>query len=102
MATVGQWAVDLAPDAPLASGIILGLVAAAKFLGATIPIGVAYGRLPLPRAEPPAERELRREQPGVRRVPVHPPGDGTGTGTFYETHTIPPSTSSRPTLLISS
>jgi hypothetical protein len=49
LATVGQWAVDLSTDAPLASGIALGLVAAAKFLGATIPIGVAYGRVPWPR-----------------------------------------------------
>ena len=49
LATVGQWAVDLATDAPLASGVVLALVAAAKFVGATIPIGVAYGRVSLPR-----------------------------------------------------
>jgi len=49
LATVGQWAVDLSTEAPLAAGITLGLVAAAKLLGATIPIGVAYGRLPRPR-----------------------------------------------------
>ena len=49
LATVGQWAVDLSAEAPLAAGIALGLVAAAKLLGATIPIGVAYGRVPWPR-----------------------------------------------------
>ena len=49
LATVGQWAVDLAAEAPLAAGLALGLVAAAKLLGATIPIGVAYGRVPRPR-----------------------------------------------------
>jgi len=49
LATVGQWAVDLSTEAPLVAGITLGLVAAAKVLGATIPIGVAYGRMPRPR-----------------------------------------------------
>ena len=49
LATVGQWAVDLATERPLAGAIALGLVAAAKLLGATIPIGVAYRRVPWPR-----------------------------------------------------
>jgi len=49
LATVGQWAVDLSTEAPLAAGIALGLVATAKLLGAAIPIGVAYGRVPWPR-----------------------------------------------------
>lgn len=49
LATVGQWAVDLSTQAPLAAGIALGLVATAKLLGATIPVGVAYGRVPWPR-----------------------------------------------------
>lgn len=49
LATVGQWAVDLATGHPLAAGIALALVAAAKLLGATIPLGVAYGRVPWPR-----------------------------------------------------
>jgi hypothetical protein len=48
LATVGQWAVDLSTDRPLAAGITLGLVAAVKLLGATIPVGVAYGRVPWP------------------------------------------------------
>ncbi len=46
LATVGQWAVDLSTERPLAAGITLGLVAAVKLLGATIPVGVAYGRVP--------------------------------------------------------
>lgn len=49
LATVGQWAVDLSAQAPLAAGLALGLVALLKFLAATIPIGVAYGRVPWPR-----------------------------------------------------
>ena len=49
LATVGQWAVDLSTEAPLAAGVALGLVAAAKLAGAAIPIGVAYGRVPWPR-----------------------------------------------------
>jgi hypothetical protein len=49
LATVGQWAVDLSTEASLMAGIALGLVAAAKLLGAAIPIGVAYGRVPWPR-----------------------------------------------------
>lgn len=47
-ATVGQWAVDLSTEHPLAAGITLGLVAAVKLLAATIPVGVAYGRAPWP------------------------------------------------------
>ena len=49
LATVGQWAMDLADRSPQATAIALGLVAAAKLLGAVIPIGVAYGRMPWPR-----------------------------------------------------
>lgn len=49
LVTVGQWALDLSIKAPLAAGITLGLVAAAKLLGAAIPIGVAYARVPWPR-----------------------------------------------------
>ena len=46
LATVGQWAVDLSARAPLRAGIILGLVALVKLLAATVPIGVAYGKVP--------------------------------------------------------
>jgi len=49
LATVGQWALDLSTKAPLAAGVTLGLVVAVKLLGATIPVGVAYGRVPWPR-----------------------------------------------------
>ncbi len=49
LATVGQWAVDLSTERPLAAGIALGLVAAAKLVGATIPVCVSYGRVPWPR-----------------------------------------------------
>lgn len=49
LATVGQWAVDLSAERPLASGVVLGLVAGVKLLGATIPVGVAYGRVRWPR-----------------------------------------------------
>lgn len=49
LATVGQSAVALSAEDPLAAGIVLGFVATAKLLGATIPIGVAYGRAPWPR-----------------------------------------------------
>lgn len=41
-------AVDLSTEHPRAAGITLGLVAAVKLLGATIPVGVAYGRAPWP------------------------------------------------------
>lgn len=46
LATVGQWAADLAAQAPLAAGLALGSVALLKALAAAIPIGVAYGRVP--------------------------------------------------------
>lgn len=49
LATVGQWAVDLSTKAPLTAGIGLGIVAVVKLLAATIPVGVAYGRVPRPR-----------------------------------------------------
>lgn len=49
LATVGPWAVDLSAEAPLTAGITLGLVAMVKLMGAAIPIGVAYGRVPWPR-----------------------------------------------------
>lgn len=46
LATVGQWAVDLSTRAPLIAGIALGLVALVKLLAATVPIGVAYTKVP--------------------------------------------------------
>lgn len=46
LATVGQWAVQLSAEAPLEAGIALGFIALAKLLAATIPIAVAYERLP--------------------------------------------------------
>jgi hypothetical protein len=45
LATVGRWAVELSAEAPLAAGAGLGLIALLKFLAATIPIGVAYGKV---------------------------------------------------------
>lgn len=45
LATVGRWAVEMSAEAPLASGVALGFIALLKFLAATIPIGVAYGRV---------------------------------------------------------
>ena len=47
--TVGKWAVELSVEAPLGAGLALGAVAAGKLLGAGIPVGVAYGRVPWPR-----------------------------------------------------
>lgn len=47
--TVGQWAVRQSRDAPLRTGLLLGLVALAKTAGALIPVAVAYGRMPRPR-----------------------------------------------------
>ena len=49
LATVGQWAVDLSAEAPLAAGIALAFIALLKLLAATIPIGLAYGRVPWAR-----------------------------------------------------
>lgn len=49
LATVGQWAVQLSVEAPLEAGLVLGIVAVAKLLAATIPVVVAYGRMPWPR-----------------------------------------------------
>lgn len=46
LATVGQWAVDLSARAPLMAGVTLGFVALVKLLAATVPIGVAYGKVP--------------------------------------------------------
>jgi hypothetical protein len=46
LATVGQWAVELSAEAPLAAGVALGLIALLKLLAAAIPIGVAYGTVP--------------------------------------------------------
>jgi hypothetical protein len=45
LATVGQWAVELSAQAPVVAGIALGLVALVKLLAATVPIGVAYGKV---------------------------------------------------------
>lgn len=45
LATVGQWAVQLSVEAPIEAGFALGIVAVGKLLAATIPVGVAYGRL---------------------------------------------------------
>lgn len=49
LATVGRWAVDLSAGAPVAAGVALGLVATVKLLGAVVPVGVVYGRVPWPR-----------------------------------------------------
>jgi hypothetical protein len=49
LATVGQWAVQLSAEAPLQAGLGLGIVAAVKLLAATIPVAVAYGRMPRQR-----------------------------------------------------
>jgi hypothetical protein len=49
LATVGQWAVELSAQAPLAAGVALGLIALLKLLAATIPIAVAYGKVPWAR-----------------------------------------------------
>lgn len=49
LATVGRWAVELSAEAPLAAGGALGLIALLKLLAATIPIGVAYGKVPWAR-----------------------------------------------------
>lgn len=46
LATVGQWAVQLSVEAPLKAGFTLGVVAVGKLLAASIPVGVAYGRIP--------------------------------------------------------
>ncbi|MFD1846476.1 DUF3995 domain-containing protein [Arthrobacter flavus] len=46
LATVGQWAVQLSVEAPFEAGLALGIVAVGKLLAATIPVVVAYGRLP--------------------------------------------------------
>ncbi|WP_188667052.1 DUF3995 domain-containing protein [Tersicoccus solisilvae] len=43
--TVGQWAVGLAEDAPLAAGLGLGVVAALKAIAAVVPVAVARGRV---------------------------------------------------------
>ena len=49
LATVGQWAVQLSVEAPLEAGLWLGVVAVVKLLAATIPVAVAYGRMPRQR-----------------------------------------------------
>lgn len=46
LATVGRWAVELSAEAPIRAGLALGGIALVKLLAATIPIGVAYGRVP--------------------------------------------------------
>ena len=47
--TVGRWAVRQSREAPLRTGLLLGLVALAKTAGALIPVAAAYGRMPRPR-----------------------------------------------------
>jgi hypothetical protein len=49
LATIGQWAVSLAREAPALAGIGLCLVAFAKLLAALIPLAVEYGRVPARR-----------------------------------------------------
>ena len=44
--TVGQWAVRAAAQNPGQTGLVLGGVALAKAVGATVPVLVAYNRLP--------------------------------------------------------
>ncbi|WP_368665738.1 DUF3995 domain-containing protein [Pseudarthrobacter sp. AG30] len=46
VATVGQWAVQLSVEAPIEAGLVLGLVGIGKLLAATIPVVVAYDRMP--------------------------------------------------------
>ena len=46
LATVGQWAVELSAQSPVAAGAGLGLVALAKLLAAVLPVAVAYDRIP--------------------------------------------------------
>ena len=47
--TVGQWAVDYAREAPLATGILLSCVAGVKCAVALAPLLASRGRLPHPR-----------------------------------------------------
>ncbi|WP_309476784.1 DUF3995 domain-containing protein [Arthrobacter sp. ISL-95] len=49
LATVGPWAVQLSVQAPLEAGLVLGIVAVGKLLAATIPVVVAYERMPWQR-----------------------------------------------------
>ena len=46
LSTVGQWAVDLSQESPVAAGAGLGAVALVKLLAAVVPVAVAHGRLP--------------------------------------------------------
>ena len=46
LGTVGQWAVQLLKDSPVAAGVGLGVVAVVKALAAVIPVAVEYGRVP--------------------------------------------------------
>jgi len=50
LATVGQWAVQLSVEAPIQTGLVLGIVALGKLLAATIPVVVVvYERMPWQR-----------------------------------------------------
>ena len=46
LATVGQWAVELSAEGRLELRLAMVAVAAAKLAGATVPVAVAYERLP--------------------------------------------------------
>lgn len=48
LATVGQWAVDLARDAPVTAGLVLVLVAALKAAVAVVPLLATRRQLPFP------------------------------------------------------
>lgn len=49
LSTVGQWAVNAADDAPLASGLVLGAVATVKLVVAVVPVLATRGTVRLPR-----------------------------------------------------
>ncbi|MCY1213248.1 hypothetical protein D9M72_250150 [compost metagenome] len=46
LATVGLWALQPSAEAPLETGLLLGIVAIGKLLAAMIPVVVAYERMP--------------------------------------------------------
>lgn len=49
LATVGQWAVELSGEGRLELQLAMVGIALAKLAGATVPVAVAYGRMPWPR-----------------------------------------------------